>query len=402
MNYIYTNKIIQNNMEQKLIEVNIEFMLRDGIVYPPYDKPRFETLACTCKYKKVNNNIRNKDFIFCCELLLLKEYKEFEKLIKNKYWTMDNGLLIIEAINLNNVDHFKYILDYIKIKNLEQVLFYCCSYGKHNIAIYLIDNNINFNNYEYYCQISTYSYKIDILQKYFHYIPKDKLKNVNIYELIPFGKYDDFKTILRLGYLINVRCIYISISLKKINFLLLLLNYCKINKIENNIIYDTINNIIIIFGFPKYIGNFDIIKILRGYRQKKNKIWELDPNALICKWDDKIFNIFIIDENIDNLKWLIKNKCPFNTMSYILAARINNIEILKILKENNCPFNIRTFIGVTEHEECKYGQNYKKWASKNNIDIKNKPNNWSSINRVTAKWLTKNILDEYHCHMEGH
>lgn len=246
---------------------------------------KFENIGI--KYIKLNKHIKNKKFIFCCDLLLLQEYEEFEKKIKEDYWYMDNCLMIMEVIAKNNVEHFKYILRYIIITNLEQLLCYCCENGKFNIVEYLIVNNKNFNSYQQYCNFSANS-GLYLIKKY--------------YDVIKLNK-DMFIRIAAGGTLEDVKWMR---------------GYRKINK------YNKQN-----------------IKVVQ---------WKLDPTAQVCKWDSSTCMVAAISNNFDKVKWMKgyrKNnngiwkldrsvkKCPWNEITFLMAVATISIKNLEQLRKHN-------------------------------------------------------------------
>ena len=283
-------------------------------------------------YKKVNTNMRNKDFMFCCDLLKLKEYKEFEKLVKDKYFIMDNSIMVIETIDSDNVEHFKYILDYIEIKNLEQVLKYCCRFGKFNIVDYLIDNNKDFNNYQRYCELSA-SKGLYLIKKYY-----DVIAFTSTLMLYRWHGLDELRWLR--GY-------------RKTNNIWKLDPNAKICKWDP-----------VLFGFILGVNKLDAIKWMRGYR-KTNNIWKLDPKVEVCPWNTQSFNLMLCRTNLDIIRWVrgyrkLNNVwkfnrkvevCPwksismnidFNILKWLRGYReINNVWKLD-LTARVCPWNKMT------------------------------------------------------------
>ena len=163
-------------MEEKKVEVNIIFKEK--------------------VYIKINDNIKNLNFVKCCDLLILKEYEEFEKLIKKEYYTMDNCIMIIDVINSNDVDHFKYILKFIHFKNLHNILLYCFVKNHNNLIDYIMKNNPQFNSYVKYIELS-----INNTKYYFNkYINKIKFGEsyplLYIMTTLKIGDYDYGENIL--------------------------------------------------------------------------------------------------------------------------------------------------------------------------------------------------------------
>ena len=144
----------------------------------------FMTIASDVPIKfnhiKKYNNVKNKKFVFCCDMLILslespkqKKYEEFEKLIKNEYFSMDNCIMIIDVINTNNVEHFKYILQYIKFKTnkqLEILCYYCSQRRLFNIVEYINNYLLDDLNMYYCVVISMLSGSMYLYKKYKHLI----------------------------------------------------------------------------------------------------------------------------------------------------------------------------------------------------------------------------------------
>lgn len=114
--------------------------------------------------KIYGNSSKSKNYNNCKNFLIEKKYNEFKKLIKNKYWSYNNGLMVIDILKLDNIDQFKYILNFINVSNMEHIVYYCCVYGLKNIAIYLIEK-YNYKNYDKYVKLSI-EYNPYILNKY--------------------------------------------------------------------------------------------------------------------------------------------------------------------------------------------------------------------------------------------
>ena len=47
--------------------------------------------------------------------------------------------------------------------------------------------------------------------------------------------------------------------------------------------------------------------------------------------------------NLDNMKWLKANCCPFDKLTFSYAAKFGNLDNMKWLKDNGCPFDDYTF-----------------------------------------------------------
>ena len=257
-------------------------------------------------YFKKNNyfnyysEIKNKNFMFCCDILLLKDYNEFTKLIKDEYWKLDNSIMVIDTININNVEHFKYILEYIEIKNIEDVLLYCCKNKKWNIVEYLINNNPDMTNYQKYCNISAFS-GLYLIKKYLNVI---KLNTTIFGNIIIGGSLDNVKWLR--GYRKD----------KKDN---------NIWKLDSNAPVCQWNKRT--FYHAAKAGNFEIMKWMRGYRNG-----QLDPNASVCPWDDWTFCKTVENGNLEIMEWLLENNCPLTEQVLMWATDYSTLYIIKWLR----------------------------------------------------------------------
>ena len=243
-----------------------------------------------------NNEIKNKNFMFCCDILLLKEYEEFEKIIKKEYWELDDSIIVIDTINTNDVEHFKYILEYIEIENIEEVLLYCCKNKKWNIVEYLINNNPDMTNYQKYCEV-WYS-GIYLIKKYLNVI---KLNTIIFENILDNGSFNDVKWLR--GYRKD----------KNIWKLDPAAPVCPWNKN--------------VFMHAAKAGNFKIMKWMRGYRNG-----QFDPNAPVCPWDDWTFCRTAGNGTLEIMKWLLENNCPLSElvlMGAMVSKKLGNIKWLR-------------------------------------------------------------------------
>ena len=84
------------------------------------------------------------------------------------------------------------------------------------------------------------------------------------------------------------------------------------------------------------------------------KQWQKDLDDYNWKWlfeqvDTKTFENAADNGNLDNMKWLKKNNCPWNKYTFIDAALHGNLDNMKWLKENNCPWDEVTFTYAPLH-----------------------------------------------------
>ncbi len=43
--------------------------------------------------------------------------------------------------------------------------------------------------------------------------------------------------------------------------------------------------------------------------------------------------------NLENMKWLKENECPWDEWTFSYASKHGNLENMKWLRENGCPWN---------------------------------------------------------------
>ena len=56
--------------------------------------------------------------------------------------------------------------------------------------------------------------------------------------------------------------------------------------------------------------------------------------------DSKTFALSAKCGNLDNMKWLKENDCPFGDDTFKSAAEFGNLDNMNWLKENDCPWSI--------------------------------------------------------------
>ena len=316
--------------------------------------------------KRVYYNITNKNFVWCCDLLILKNYKEFEKVLKREYLSMDNGTMIIDVVNSNDVEHLKYILDYVEIYDIERVLFYCLPKGFFNIVDYILNNNPEFDKYGKYIDKSFMSNSLEFYNKY---IKKCK-----------YFSYDrHFLNIVGTG---NIKFVKKFISkLKYIN---------NPNYIDNNILFIAVTN-----------GNIEIIKYLISKNMtvcQYNVLYGAVLNGNIqnieylllegYKFHNDInnnrseFGAAIYKDNFEILDWLLEKGCTFGPNTFDEAAEQGNLKIMKWLLQHECKFGGRTFYNAIEYGNIKILE----WLVYNGCEIikdgqkYNTSYNWKEVN----------------------
>lgn len=265
-------------------------------------------------YIKNYDNINNKNFVWCCDLLILKNYEEFEKVLKKEYWNMDNSIMVIDTINSDNVDHFKYILQYIEIYDMEKVLLYCLFKGLFNISNYILSNNPKFNDYENYIEISIRTGSLK-----FYKMHRKKCKDLNYSILVcTIAKAGNLKYLKRF----IKKCKYLTpytlggaVRYGNINILNYLVNNHK-DLLENQI---GVLFCAVIYGDKK---NIEYI-LSMGYKFNEN----IGANYI---------DIAIYKNNFKILDWLLNKGCGFGLKTFSKAAGCGNLKIMKWLLKHKC------------------------------------------------------------------
>lgn len=80
-----------------------------------------------------------------------------------------------------------------------------------------------------------------------------------------------------------------------------------------------------IFNVAATYGNLDIMK------------WLLENN---CPWNEYTFRFAVKHGNLENIKWLYDNGCPFDSWAFNCALQSGNKTIIQWLKEHNCPIDL--------------------------------------------------------------
>ena len=146
-------------------------------------------MEVTVDFNISKDAVLDNNFIFCCDLLKLEEYKEFDKKVKKEYFTLYNSYLIIDTITNNHVESFKHLLKSIKIKNIDEVLLYCCGTTYNNITDYILKYNADLLDYKKYIDINIKSGSIYLIKKFNNV----KLNNNWLILLAKKGKLSDVK-----------------------------------------------------------------------------------------------------------------------------------------------------------------------------------------------------------------
>ena len=319
--------------------------------------------------KRVYDNITNKNFVWCCDLLILKNYKEFEKILKREYLSMDNGIIVIDVVNSNDVEHFKYILDYVEIYDIERVLFYCLPKGLFNIVDYILNNNPEFDKYEKYINVSLKSNSLEFYNKYIK-----KCKDFN---------YDQFfLSVVKTG---NIK--FVKKFIGKFNHIAALVLY-------NATIHGNIELIKYLVDNKDKLGRQNYViygAVINGniknieYLLQKGYTFNIDNT-------DSEFNPAILTNNYEILDWLLKNGCKFGASTFNISTSKGNIKIMNWVLTHGGNFDDMTF-----NEAIQYG-NIKNldWLVENGCKIiknaqrYNTSSNWKEI----QIWCENNNMDK--------
>lgn len=259
-------------------------------------------------YEKRFDNIKNLNFMKCCDLPILKEYEEFEKLIQPEYWKLDNCIIIIDTVKQNNVEHYIYIEQYVQIQNIEYLFHYCCSENLYNIVKYLYTNYII--HFKINGNINLESILLDASFKFGDYnIVKYILSKIN--NNIIRGWRERYAS-----YKITYDLFYKLYKHKNIKLLLLVLEKVKCPKIIDLIIKDAIKNN---FSIPMIQSLYNV-----GYRFTSEMYGYHSYSEI---------NEAIYVKNIDMVKWLIAHKCKIQD-SIAFAIRYDHYNIVKLLVNN--------------------------------------------------------------------
>ena len=99
-----------------------------------------------------------------------------------------------------------------------------------------------------------------------------------------------------------------------------------------------------------YLGNVEMFRYMKSNYPKINNTENTFANAAKngnlenmkwlkengCPWKKDIFANATKNGNLENMKWLKENGCPWNGWTFASAAEKGNIENMKWLKENGC------------------------------------------------------------------
>ena len=295
------------------------------------------------------DHVKEKDFVFCCDLLELKKYDEFKKKLKDKYWNYDNGIMAMNIIKLNDVEHFKYILQYITIKEkiLGLILIYCAENKLFNIVNYILDNNMLKDKIYMENAIikSIITGSLYMVKKYGH-----NFKNINpliLEKALLCGDINNIKYFLNNGYKLDIkepydRDIYMDkcgIDKYCIATHTLVLTCWDYVFVSNNI--NNLNWLKGIIEVPKRI-NTDIIPFIN----KQTMQWLLDHKLNISIGNHTIQS-FLRHKDIYVLKLYVDRNPQVKELFLNMDTNLydknkNKIDILKYMQIHNITFDIPT------------------------------------------------------------
>ena len=84
----------------------------------------------------------------------IKKFIDWFREFHNQWEEVDNKLVIIETIDSNDLDHFKYILKFVEISDYENLLIYCLCNDLFNISDYIM-TILHIKDYNKYLQYAT-------------------------------------------------------------------------------------------------------------------------------------------------------------------------------------------------------------------------------------------------------
>lgn len=110
----------------------------------------------------------------------------------------------------------------------------------------------------------------------------------------------------------------------------------KLTEVSINILKSIVNNYLIkVFNKIIQSENLENIKWLRSEE---------------CPWDEYTFTFAAYNGNLENMKWLFNKRCPWDEYTFSSAAYKGNLEIMKWLKNKGFPWNVNTFNEALSNE----------------------------------------------------
>lgn len=290
-------------------------------------------------YVVVQNYLKDKDFVFCCDLLKLKEYEEFKKRIKNKYYVYDNFSLVMETINANDAEHFKYIETYIKLEYINDITLYCYMNNLNNIADYLLlqCKNFDYENCAYLSGLNGYIY---FIIKYNNHLNFNKYDvNNKMPWVMQYGTLKEIQFMQKKGikFCYNVYAMS-TVTIDKLAWLHK--NNLQLRKDSTKIIIQT-NNVIILKYLLKHKYKITRDMFLEAIKFSSLEIVKLVYDNLEVKkfasHFKKCIQYYSIQRgNIQILEFLHEKKIKFSNDS-MNNIKANKKNVLLFLKNIKCP-----------------------------------------------------------------
>lgn len=367
---------MEEKKEDNLIEICIDFYPENYLL--GYNKVYYLGIK-RVEYVKRIKHIRNKEFMFCCDLLKLKEYEEFDGKVKKEYWTYDNCYMVMDALKMNDINHIKFIMKYIKTDLIYYnssvicctLLDYCIKNCSFDVTRYLVEQY----NLKYTYNINIMS---NIVVQYSDQLFKVKKLSIDNINNIPSLYYyaalnndlDFMKKLFRLNYRhtdlillgaaisgnleiikwvyangfenrspINMKKGYIDRNERRVQadfqYELMRNGHIKCFKYILNRGYAP--NVFAIYGAAEN-GNIENIHWLLDW----NKIGNVRNFTLSINRRTEIYSMYeyflvygIMSINIKTIKWILQ--CPLQAVtvrSFELALDLGNVKIITLLAEN--------------------------------------------------------------------
>lgn len=67
-----------------------------------------------------------------------------------------------------------------------------------------------------------------------------------------------------------------------------------------------------------------------------------------CPWDPGTFIEAARQGNLENMKWLLTAGCPWSSYTFAMAAKYGNLDNMRWLRDNNCPWDVDTAFEAAE------------------------------------------------------
>ena len=335
-----TIKKLTNNIWLKYCEEKSNYEKECKQNNEEIDPEKFQNIEKFLGFVDGSSELKNHDFILCCDSLKVKDYKCFKKILQSAFFKMDNCRIIRESLVLNDAEHFKYILNYVNIINMNDVLTNCLLEGYNNIVNYILNNYKEFQDHERYLTDSVY-YSLDLVKQYLSNpdrkltIQSPFMKNI-IYQVIHLKRMDDIKWLFNKGIPINNNDYLCILKLKNIELLQWLDNKgLDITNFKNLYNFAAQEKLIMtikwLFNKGIHINSNTYLCILK-LKNIELLQW-LDNKGLDITNFKNLYNFAIQEKLIMTIKWLFNKGIPINNNIYLYISTLNNIGLLRWLDE---------------------------------------------------------------------